>query len=216
MTVTDTGHGMDESVRRQIFDPFFTTKEVGKGTGLGLSTVYGIVRQSDGWIDVSSDVGIGTTFKVYLPRIDACTMQEVERTVSAAPGGDETILVVEDQDSVRFFVTTALRQHGYGVLESSSGDEAITLAGCHPGPLDMLLTDVVLPGMNGKELSERLKQFRPDLKVLFISGYTADVIAEHGVLERGVAFLHKPFSPEELASKVREVLAEPFAPVTGT
>jgi CheY-like chemotaxis protein len=212
MTLTDTGHGMDEAVRRQIFDPFFTTKEVGKGTGLGLSTVYGIVRQSDGWIDVSSEVGIGTTFKVYLPRIDAGSVPEEKAPVTAAEGGNETVLVVEDQDSVRLFTTATLNQHGYRVLESPNGDEAIALAAGYPERLDLLLTDVVLPGMNGKELSERLKTVRPDLKVLFISGYTADVISEHGVLERGLAFLHKPFSPEELAAKVREVLVSPAAP----
>ncbi len=216
MTFTDTGRGMDESVRRQIFDPFFTTKEVGKGTGLGLSTVYGIVRQSDGWIDVSSDVGMGTTFRVYLPRIDAGAVPEEMATVPAAEGGNETILVVEDQDSVRVFAAAALNQHGYRVLESPDGDDAIALAARHPERLDLLVTDVVLPGMNGKELSERLTKVRPDLKVLFISGYTADVIAERGVLERGVAFLHKPFTPEELAAKVREVLVPPSAPAAGS
>jgi PAS domain S-box-containing protein len=207
MTVTDTGYGMDETVRRQAFDPFFTTKEVGKGTGLGLSTVYGIVRQSDGWIDVSSEVGVGTAFKIYLPRIDACALPQEARIEPPTETGDATILVVEDQDAVRFFATAALIQLGYRVLESSNGDDAIAAAASHPGRLDMLLTDVVLPGMNGKELSERLKKLRPDLKVLFISGYTADVIADHGVLERGMAFLQKPFSPEELAAKVRDVLS---------
>jgi two-component system cell cycle sensor histidine kinase/response regulator CckA len=205
--VTDTGYGMDETVRRQAFDPFFTTKEVGKGTGLGLSTVYGIVRQSDGWIDVSSEVGVGTAFKIYLPRIDACALPQEARIEPPTETGDATILVVEDQDAVRFFATAALIQLGYRVLESSNGDDAIAAAASHPGRLDMLLTDVVLPGMNGKELSERLKKLRPDLKVLFISGYTADVIADHGVLERGMAFLQKPFSPEELAAKVRDVLS---------
>jgi PAS domain S-box-containing protein len=213
MTVTDTGHGMDEAIRQKIFDPFFTTKEVGKGTGLGLSTVYGIVRQSEGWIDVSSEVGVGTAFKVYLPRIDACSAPEEGEALPSTAGGDETILVVEDQDSVRSFTTAALIQHGFHVLESSCGDEAIDLAGRHPGQLDLLVTDVVLPGMNGKELSDRLKTARPLLKVLFISGYTADVIANHGVLDRGVAFLQKPFGPEELAAKVREVLAAPPAPI---
>ncbi|HMD69759.1 MAG TPA: PAS domain S-box protein [Bryobacteraceae bacterium] len=215
MSVTDTGQGMDETIRRQIFDPFFTTKEVGKGTGLGLSTVYGIVRQSNGWIDVLSEVGVGTTFRIYLPRLGAGSVREETEVRPQAEGGSETILVVEDQDSVRFFTTDALNRHGYRVLESSNGDEAIAVARRHPGRLDMLLTDVVLPGMNGKELSERLRKTRPDLKVLFISGYTADVIADHGVLDRGVEFLRKPFSPEELAAKVRDVLADPSAPIAG-
>jgi PAS domain S-box-containing protein len=216
MTVTDNGEGMNEATRRQIFDPFFTTKEVGKGTGLGLSMVYGIVRQSDGWIDVSSEVGVGTAFKIYLPRIDASPLPKEKETGRLAEGGNETILVVEDQDAVRLFTTAALTERGYHVLESSSGDEAMAAAGRHPGRLDMLLTDVVLPGMNGRELSERLKEVRPDLKVLFISGYTADVIADHGVLDRDLAFLIKPFSPEELAAKVRDVLADPAAPPAGS
>jgi nitrogen-specific signal transduction histidine kinase len=209
MTVTDNGHGMDETVRRQVFEPFFTTKEVGKGTGLGLSTVYGIVRQSGGWIDVSSEVGVGTSFEVYLPRVDACGVPERSGIGVPIEGGVETILVVEDQQTVRAFVVAALRQCGYDVLEASDGNEAIAVAGRHPGRLHLLLTDVVMPGMNGKELSGRLKELRPDLKVLFISGYTADAIAHRGVLDRGVAFLQKPFSPEELARKVRDALAAP-------
>ena len=215
MSVTDTGQGMDETVRQRIFDPFFTTKEVGKGTGLGLSTVYGIVRQSGGWVDVSSEVGAGTAFKVYLPRIDACPRPEEDRIGPATETGDETILVVEDQESVRAFTMDALNQHGYRALEASDGNEAIAVAERYPGRISLLLTDVVLPGMNGKELSERLKGVRRDLKVLFMSGYTADVIASHGVLDDGVAFLHKPFSPEALAAKIREVLADPSSPADG-
>jgi CheY-like chemotaxis protein len=198
---------MDEAIRSQLFEPFFTTKEVGKGTGLGLSMVYGIVRQSGGWIDVSSEVGVGTSFEVYLPRIDSCPAPERNRIGAPTEGGGETVLVVEDQEAVRAFSGEALRQRGYHVLEASDGNEAIAVAGRHPGRLHLLLTDVVMPGMNGKELAERLQELRPDLKVLFISGYTADVIAHRGVLDRGVAFLHKPFSPEELAQKVRDALA---------
>jgi PAS domain S-box-containing protein len=205
MTVTDTGHGIDATIRDQIFEPFFTTKEVGKGTGLGLSTVYGIIRQSRGWIDVQSEVGAGTSFKICLPRIDA--QSAPEQGVSAATGkGDETILVVEDQYAVRTFAGVVLRAHDYLVLEASDGVEAIAVAERHPGPIHLLLTDVVMPEMDGKELSERLMEMRPTLKVLFISGYTADVIAHRGVLNPGVAFLHKPFSSEGLAAKVREVL----------
>jgi PAS domain S-box-containing protein len=206
MTVTDTGHGMDETIRLQVFEPFFTTKEVGKGTGLGLSTAYGIIRQSGGWIDVSSEVGIGTSFKVYLPRIDASAVPEEIRIGVPTGGGSETVLLAEDQEAVRSLARIALTEFGYKVIEASDGDGAMSLAGAYAGEIHLLLTDVVMPGMDGRELSERLKKLRPTLKVLFMSGYTADVIAERGVIERGVAFLHKPFGPEELAQKVREVL----------
>jgi PAS domain S-box-containing protein len=206
MTVTDTGHGMNETIQKEIFEPFFTTKGVGKGTGLGLSTVYGIIRQNGGWIDVWSEVGVGTTFKIYLPRIDACPEAERKVIIASSEGGGETILVVEDQKAVRSFAKTALRQHGYQVIEASDGDEALSVAKQHSGQIQLLVTDVVMPGLNGRELSIRLKELCPNLKVLFISGYTADVIANRGVLDPGVAFLHKPFGPEELAQKVREVL----------
>jgi len=205
MTVTDTGQGMNETIRKHIFEPFFTTKGVGKGTGLGLSTVYGIMRQNGGWIEVWSEVGIGTAFKVYLPRIDACAVEEEEMRLSVG-GGGETILVVEDQEAVRSFAKAALRQHGYQVIQASDGDKALSVVKLHSEQIHLLLTDVVMPGLNGRELSERLKELRPNVKVLFISGYTADVIANRGVLDPGIAFLHKPFSQEELARKVREVL----------
>jgi CheY-like chemotaxis protein len=197
---------MDETIRLQVFEPFFTTKEVGKGTGLGLSTAYGIIRQSGGWIDVSSEVGIGTSFKVYLPRIDACAVPQEIRIGIPTGGGSETVLLAEDQEAVRSLARIALTEFGYKVIEASDGDGAMSLAGAYAGEIHLLLTDVVMPGMDGRELSERLKKLRPTLKVLFMSGYTADVIAERGVIERGVAFLHKPFGPEELAQKVREVL----------
>jgi two-component system, cell cycle sensor histidine kinase and response regulator CckA len=206
MTVTDTGHGMDEAIRQQVFEPFFTTKGVGKGTGLGLSTVYGIIRQNCGWIDVWSEVGVGTTFKMYLPRIDTRLVAERKGINAPSEGGSETILVVEDQKAVRAFAKASLRQHGYSVIEASDGDEALSVAKQHSGQIHLLLTDVVMPGLNGKELSVRLTELRPNLRVLFISGYTADVIAQRGVLDPGVAFLHKPFGQEELAQKVREVL----------
>ena len=206
MSVTDNGHGMDETTRQHVFEPFFTTKEVGKGTGLGLSTVYGIVRQSGGWIDVWSEVGVGTSFKVYLPRIDGSPVPERNGVGVPTERGSETILVVEDQKAVRSFTKAALRQYGYRVIEASGGDEAIAVARQYSGEIQLLLTDVVLPGMNGKELSGKLKALRPNLKVLFVSGYTADVIARRGVLDPGVAFLHKPFSPGELATRIRDVL----------
>jgi PAS domain S-box-containing protein len=208
LSVSDTGQGMDETTRQHIFEPFFTTKEVGKGTGLGLATVYGIVRQSNGWIELESKVGAGTSFKVYLPRTDSCPAPERSGIGTRTQTGSETILVVEDQPAVRTFTMAALRERGYHVIEASNGPEALAVAGRHPGKLDLLLTDVVMPGMNGKELSERLKELHPKVNVLFISGYSADVIAHRGVLNPGVAFLNKPFSQEELAEKVRAVLGE--------
>ena len=208
MTVTDTGHGMDETIRQHIFEPFFTTKEVGRGTGLGLSTVYGIIRQSGGWIDVWSEVGAGTSFKVYLPRIDECLPAEVNGIKAPTEEGLETILVVEDQEAVRTFTKAALKHYGYHVIEASDGEEALAVIQQHAGQIHLLLTDVVLPGMNGRELSERLKELRPNLRVLFVSGYAADVIAHHGKLDGGVAYIPKPFSPDALAAKVREVLNE--------
>jgi two-component system cell cycle sensor histidine kinase/response regulator CckA len=213
MTVTDTGEGMDKTTRQRIFEPFFTTKELGKGTGLGLATVYGIIRQSGGWIDVWSEVGAGASFKIYLPRIDGIPIVEPKESGIHAESGSGMILVVEDQEAVRSFIKATLMQYGYDVIEASSGYEAVKAAQKYSGEIGLLLTDVVLPGMNGKELSERLKELRPNLKVLFVSGYTSDVITHRGVLNRGVAFLPKPFSPDELAAKVRNVLAGPSKPL---
>jgi len=215
MTVTDTGPGMDETVRQQVFEPFFTTKGFGKGTGLGLATVYGIIRQSGGWIDVRSEVGVGTSFLVYLPRGDGQPPVERKPAGASTNKGGETILLVEDQDAVRSLTNAALKRHGYLVIEAPDAEEAIAAAARHPGRIHLLLTDVVLPGMNGKELSERLKALRPDLKVLFISGYTADVIAHRGVLDDGVSFLPKPFDLRELAAKVRDLLGAPSEPAPG-
>jgi PAS domain S-box-containing protein len=212
MRVTDTGHGMDETTRQQVFEPFFTTKGFGKGTGLGLATVYGIVRQSGGWIDVRSEPGAGTSFDVYLPRMDGPPLPERKPAGPSTEEGSETILLVEDQDAVRSFTSAALKRCGYRVMEAPDGEQAIAIAGRQPGPIHLLLTDVVLPGMNGKELSERLRALRPDLLVLFVSGYPAEVIAHHGVLDHGVSFLHKPYSAHELAAKVRELLGEPSGP----
>lgn len=207
MTVTDTGHGMGEEVRQQIFEPFFTTKDVGKGTGLGLATVYGIIRQNAGWIDVRSEVGAGTRFDVYFPRIDSLPLPAQHECSDSLDRGNETILVIEDQDDVRSFTKVALEEHGYHILEAADGEAALALANDSKEQIHLLVTDVVLPGMNGKEVSEKLMALRPSLKVLFISGYTAEVIAQRGVLERGVSFLHKPFGQIELRAKVREVLA---------
>jgi PAS domain S-box-containing protein len=208
IAVTDTGHGIEETIRQHIFEPFFTTKEEGKGTGLGLSTVYGIVRQSSGWIDVRSEVGAGSSFLIYLPRVDASPVEERRTSAAAAETGNETILVVEDQEAVRALIRGVLEERGYRVVEASDGKEAMAAAERHMGRIHLLLTDVILPGMNGKELSELLlDKMGCDLKVLFISGYTANVIMRSGTDERSAPFLHKPFSPDELAAKVREVLS---------
>ena len=178
ITLADNGHGMDETVRQRIFEPFFTTKGSGTGTGLGLSTVYGIIRQSGGWIDVSSDVGIGTSFQIYLPRTDSPASASVNgEDPAVASTMTATILVVEDQEAVRSFIETTLKLQGYRVIVALDGNMAIDLVNQYAGPIHLCLTDVILPGMNGKELSERLKELRPGLKVLFTSGYTSDVIA---------------------------------------
>jgi two-component system, cell cycle sensor histidine kinase and response regulator CckA len=214
MTVTDTGHGIDEPTRQQIFEPFFTTKGVGQGTGLGLATVYGIIRQSRGWIDVVSQVGIGTSFKVYLPQAGEPDVPEDRGMETATETGSETILLVEDQPQVRAFAVAALRHYGYRVIEASNGDEALDAAARHSGEIQLLVTDIVMPGMNGIVLAERLTQVTRTLKTLFISGHAADAFAERGVLERDAAFLDKPFSPDALAQKVREVLATPGNPAS--
>jgi len=206
LLVMDNGRGMDEATLERIFEPFFTTKGVGQGTGLGLATVYGIVRQNGGWIDVQSELGIGTSFQIYFPRVGAYLEPLGNKNARLVSSGTETVMIVEDQPAVQAFIGRALHQYGYEVLQAACGDEAIQIVEGHAGNIDLLITDVVMPGMNGKKLCERLRTLRPKLKVLFISGYTADVIAQRGVLEDGLALLHKPFSPETLAIKVAEVL----------
>jgi signal transduction histidine kinase len=205
--VSDTGAGMSEETRLHIFEPFFTTKEVGKGTGLGLSTVYGIVKQSGGSIWVYSEKGKGTTFKVYLPRVDE-GIEEYKRsqTGGVVPRGVETILIAEDAKPVRNLAKEVLSSGGYKVLESDSGGAAIVTSEQHQGPIHLLLTDVVMPGMSGRELAERLLVMNPEMRVVYMSGYTQDAIVHRGVLDGGVNFLPKPFSPEALRFKVREVL----------
>jgi two-component system cell cycle sensor histidine kinase/response regulator CckA len=210
LAVTDTGDGMDEETRRRIFEPFYTTKE--KGTGLGLATVYGIVRQSGGFIWVYSEPSKGSTFKVYMPRV----AQEAQKTVAALASpsqleGEETVLVVEDQEEVRRLTTLVLRSYGYEVLEASSGEDALEVASARPERIDLLITDVVMPGMTGRELATKLAEVRPGMQVLFVSGYTANVIVHRGVLDPGVNYLSKPFTPQILAEKVREVLGAPAA-----
>ena len=207
VAVSDTGHGMDQSTMSRIFEPFFTTKELGKGTGLGLSTVYGIVKQSGGNIWVYSEVGRGTTFKIYLPRVDDLA-EEYRKTIEdAKPGkGTETILLVEDEAMLRKLACQTLKSNGYRILEASNGDEAIAISSQYQGEIELLLTDVIMPGMNGRELSTRLLETRPNLRVLFMSGYTDDAIVHQGVLDESANFIQKPFSPDSLAQKVRAVL----------
>jgi PAS domain S-box-containing protein len=207
LAVTDTGHGMDERTRTQIFEPFFTTKPAGVGTGLGLSTVHGIVKQSGGSILVYSEPGNGTTFKIYLPAGETVSENPLaSQTQSVAQRGDETILLVEDEEAVRELVRIALQDKGYTVIEAHDADEAISLCKDYPGQIDLLLTDVVMPLRSGRELAEQLKALRPQTKVLFMSGYTDDAVVRHGVLAAEVAFLPKPFSANALVSKVRDVL----------
>jgi PAS domain S-box-containing protein len=209
IAVTDNGAGMSPSVRQRIFEPFFTTKEVGKGTGLGLSTVYGIVKQSGGYIWVYSEVGVGTTFKVYLPRVDGPADVQTQKLAALSTyAGNETILLVEDEDGVRALIRQVLSRHGYTVLEARHGGEALLHCERHRGTIDLLVSDVVLEQMSGPELANRLLALRPELKVLFVSGYTDDAIIHQGVLLEGTAFLQKPFTTDALAKKIREVLEQ--------
>jgi two-component system cell cycle sensor histidine kinase/response regulator CckA len=208
LSVSDTGFGMSQEVREKVFEPFFTTKDKGKGTGLGLSTVYGIVKQSGGNIWVYSEPGHGTTFKIYLPRVEEelDTLHGQDET-NSLPRGSETVLLVEDEPSVRNLAHHLLNQQGYKVLEAANGEEALRVAQEHIGEkIHLLLTDVVMPQMGGEELANQLKILRPDVKVLYTSGYTDNAIVHHGVLEPGTHFLQKPFSPKTLSHKVREVL----------
>ena len=207
ISVSDTGIGIDDEVKPHIFEPFFTTKEKGKGTGLGLATVYGIVKQTGGNISVYSEPGKGATFKIYFPRIDkrhAADAQILENQI--ARGGHETILLVEDEASVRKYAKDILQSKGYLVLEAANGQMALDVSRNHQGTIQMMLTDVVMPGMSGRELADRLSPLRPDMKIIFMSGYTDDAIVRHGILGSGVSFIQKPFSPAVMARKIREVL----------
>jgi nitrogen-specific signal transduction histidine kinase len=210
LAVSDTGCGMDEETKRLIFEPFFTTKETGKGTGLGLATVYGIVRQSGGWVSVDSEPGKGSSFKVFLPRVNEQPMPVGQAPAQAdQSAGHETILLVEDQDAVRKLFGTALKARGYTVLTASNGPEALALPDDELRAVDLLLSDVVMPDMSGIELAKRVKVMLPNVRVLLMSGYTPDELAPDSVLGRGVTCLMKPFSPAQLTTKVREVLSGP-------
>jgi CheY-like chemotaxis protein len=209
LAVTDTGCGMDAETRARIFEPFFTTKEKGKGTGLGLSTVYGIVKQSGGDVHVYSEPGIGTTFKIYLPL--KTTTVRTESSIPAEPTrltGDETVLVVEDEEAVVNLAKRILVAAGYTVLTAANGSEALQTCEHHPGEIHVVLTDVVMPGMSGREFAEQLAKVRPGIKVLYMSGYTDDAIIHHGALAPGARFIGKPFNASALTRKVREALDE--------
>ncbi|MBC8028876.1 MAG: PAS domain S-box protein [Pyrinomonadaceae bacterium] len=209
LAVSDTGIGMDAETQKRIFEPFFTTKEVGKGTGLGLATVYGIVKQSDGNILVYSEPGHGTTFKIYLPVADEFVNNEIDTNVSEVPRGHGTVLLVEDEELVRNLAGEILQANGYDVLTAANGVEALRVSAGYEGNIDLLITDVVMPQMGGRELAERLAELRPKTKVLYMSGYTDDAIVRHGILDDRMSFIQKPFSLDLFALKVRQILDPP-------
>jgi CheY-like chemotaxis protein len=208
LTIRDSGPGIPEDVRDHLFEPFYTTKQVGSGTGLGLATVYGIVRQAGGGIQVESTSGTGTLFRLVLP-IARHHSQSSPPGSQPLPRGTETILVVEDEEAVRQIVRLSLQMIGYHVLSAPSARAALEVAAGYDGPIHLLLTDVVMPEMGGRALAEQLSRNRPDTKVLYMSGYTDDAIVRHGVEAATVAFLQKPFTPQSLASKLREILDGP-------
>jgi len=207
LEISDTGTGMDAQTKSRLFEPFFTTKA--KGTGLGLATVYGIVRQGAGAIEVETELGKGTCFRIYLPAAQGAVRDCAPAPPATLPRGAGTILLVEDEAEVRRYARKLLVQQGYKVLAAGSGPEALRVWKRQRGSIDMLLTDVIMPQMSGSELAEDLKARRPDLKVLYISGYTDDVIARHGILDTGTELLQKPFTPESLGRKVRSLLDAP-------
>ncbi|HNC47199.1 MAG TPA: response regulator, partial [Acidobacteriota bacterium] len=202
ISITDTGCGMTSEVQSHIFEPFFTTKEHSKGTGLGLATVFGIVKQSEGYIEVYSEVGLGSCFKIYFPVVDAGRVAETsDGQAESVESGAETILLVEDEEVVRTITRLSLETFGYQVIEAESGTQALELIKTVTTPVALLITDVVMPGMNGRQIADQLHQLFPELKVLFMSGYTNDAIFRHGIIEDNIAFIQKPFTPNLLAKK---------------
>jgi CheY-like chemotaxis protein len=199
---------MDAATRAHAFEPFFTTKEKGKGTGLGLATVYGIVKQSGGFVSLQSEQGHGTTFEIFLPRVDGAPTPAASAALPAPPPGTETVLLVEDEGMLRELAREVLEASGYRVLEAAGGEEALRVAAAHEGTIHLLLTDVVMPGISGRMVAERVAASRPEIKVLYTSGYTDDAVLQRGV-QAGTAFLQKPFTTTALAQKVREVLDAP-------
>jgi CheY-like chemotaxis protein len=206
LAVSDTGVGMDRETQARIFEPFFTTKQKGQGTGLGLATVYGIVKQSDGHIWLYSEPGHGSTFKVYLPRVDAPVDRLAPAAAAAPLRGSETILVVEDEPAVRELVRRTLERRGYRVLVAPTPADAVEIARRQPDGIQLLLSDVILPQMSGRKVASLVAERQADLRVLYMSGYTDESVAYHGIVEQGAAFLQKPFTPDALARKVREAL----------
>jgi CheY-like chemotaxis protein len=209
LAVTDTGDGIPKEAMQHLFEPFFTTKEPGRGTGLGLSTVYGIVRQSDGWIDVQSELGKGTTFSIYLLALESSSVRGQVQESSTTPARIDkygTVLIVEDQEQVRELVKSVLEAEGFKVLEAAGGPEALSLSSHYSGPIHLLITDLIMPEMTGKQVADKLRPLRPGMKVMYMSGYNEDILARRGVDEPDVPYLAKPFTPRTLSAKVHEVL----------
>jgi CheY-like chemotaxis protein len=212
LTVSDNGCGMSKETVSKVFEPFFTTKGLGKGTGLGLPTVYGIVKQNNGFVNVYSELSRGSVFKVYLPYhvMESETLKQFKADEIVADSGDEgTVLLVEDEPAILQMTVMMLETTGYTVLSAPGSEGALTLAEKYDGDINLLITDVIMPDMNGRELAEKLKRMYPEIKILFMSGYTANVIAHHGVLDEGVNFIQKPFTRNELREKMREILNDP-------
>jgi CheY-like chemotaxis protein len=208
LAVTDNGCGMDADTQPHIFEPFYTTKEKGKGTGLGLATVYGIVKQSGGYVWVYSEIGRGTTFKIYLPSVEEeVAPREIRKAVASLPRGTETVLLVEDEEGVRELAKEYLESCGYKVLVAQNGQAAIDLVSKHSGPIDLMMTDIVMPGLSGSDLAKQVKSLRPDIRVVYMSGYTDQAIIHHGILSSDVLLLQKPFTMSTLAHKLREALS---------
>jgi two-component system, cell cycle sensor histidine kinase and response regulator CckA len=206
LSVSDSGCGIPHDVQAHVFEPFFTTKEPGKGTGLGLSTVYGIVKQNDGHICLYSEVGQGTTFRIYLPQLQVAVALPPPEVIRPLPRGTETLLLAEDEDGMRELTRECLESSGFVVLEARDGKQALEIADRHLGPIHLLLTDLIMPGMSGHELAQEFLHLRPKTKLLYMSGYTHDLITQHGVLEPGTALIEKPYNIDALLTRVRGIL----------